>query len=123
MTEEERAAYLMLRMGFPVTEIGPYVTELRAHILDQVRRGMTNRSGGTWRDDDIWSRHEDRARELLGVDWAFEHGHTYRVEAIDGFRWRYLRAWLGDRVRYLAFRWRMFRDRNLTNPYRGKGAR
>lgn len=71
MTDQEKAARLMLRMGFPETEGGPYVTELRSHILGQVRRGMTDRSGGTWRDDDILEPSRGSCPSVVGFGLGF----------------------------------------------------
>ena len=114
---KNRAEQIMLRMGFPASECGPYVMKLRSHILEQVQQGLQTRSGGTWVDDARGMSHEDRAREILAVDWEIEHGHGYRVEALDGFGWRYFFPWIGDRIREVAMHLRIWRDRNRVNPY------
>jgi hypothetical protein len=127
----------MLKMGFPPDATGPWVTELRAHIRDQVAAGMVNRSGGTWNTEenpDIWNQHELRARCLLEVDWSIGLGHSHRVELLDTapimrsydlrtmrrrieFRPQLIWPWIADRLRSLACDYRIWRDRNVKNPY------
>jgi len=139
MTDEERATWIVERMGFPATETGPYVTMLRADILRQVRdHGLMNRSGGTWAHeldpDEPVPTMEERARELLAWDWELEHGNTVRIELGDSapiqwrfnvktMRWRLqirphlLAPWLRDRWRLFLFDWTRARRRD-RNPYR-----
>lgn len=139
MTPEQ----LMLNIGFPPTETGPYVTELREHIARQMAYGMTNRSAGTFAEE-CYARDEnrfitgynispeERARAMLEMDWAMENGHSYRTECIDPpigwrynvktmrrtlkVRWSRLLPWVGDRFREAAMRWRI--RRGGQNPYR-----
>lgn len=139
---ENRAARIMLKMGFPPTETGPFVSELRAKIVKQVAEGLVNRSGGSWaegcyeRDEEGhavgWKiSHEERARSLLEMEWSIEKGHAYEVKAIDppihwtfststmrrGIRvhWSLLLPWVGDRFRELAMVLRI--RRGGKNPY------
>lgn len=79
---------------------------------------------------------EERARELLRLQWAIERGHYNRVECLDGWcgwtcnlatgrrrfyvRWRRLPAWLGDRWRSLLCDLSIWRDKHILrvrNPY------
>lgn len=66
----DRGDVIMLRMGFPRTETGPYVTELRNSIERQVSEGMRSRSGGTWgvglREADLRGTRPPFARMELG---------------------------------------------------------
>lgn len=120
---------IMLRMGFPETETGPYVTQLRALIAEQVKHGLVDHSSGTWAP----GRHsaETRAKALLGMHWAMDRGHHCRVECIDGLRgWRRrgdgklkhpnLIPWLQDKWRETIMQLRVARDRyilRIRNPY------
>lgn len=116
----DKAESILIGMGFPETADGPFVRELRAHIRKQVERGMLNRSGGTWAPGSSKLTHDERAREILAVDWEIAHGHSYRVELFDGLRsWRHILPWLGDNVRFAAMKARIWWHRNLKNPYRG----
>lgn len=73
------------RMGFPDFETGPYVSELRVWIREQVEaHGMRNHSYGSWVGN---PSHEERAKALLAWRWAQEHGHFSRVENLDGWMW------------------------------------
>lgn len=76
-------------------------------------------------------------REARAMEWACEHGESYRVECIDGwFGWRYsvkggrIRRWLeidfralrhrvGDNLRWCAMKARIARNRltGKRNPY------
>lgn len=123
---------IMERMRFAVTDRGPYVTELRALIARQVAEGLTDRSAGSWAGD-VFPDAEERAKALLSWEWATERGHCCRQEVIDplihwtfstktmrrGIRihWRSIPAWVCDRLREAAMRWRVWRDRDLPNPY------
>lgn len=112
------AEEIIRHMGFPDTECGPFVTALRASVAKQVADGMTNRSGGTWAPGN--HSYEDRAKALLAWDWELEHGHHYRVEAIDGFAWDNIPHWLGDKWRYSLMEIRAFINRKILrkiNPY------
>ena len=115
---------LLTQLGFPADERGPaarlLAERLAAGGVDRVHASWT---GGTW---------EERAREMLAIDWEIEHGGAYEVRCIDGLggwrydfiadrrryriRWRSLPAWLGDHGR----RWRAAfnRWRAGPNPYR-----
>ena len=120
MTEEERAAGIMLRMGFPDTERGPFVTELRTLIRRQVSEGLVNRSGGSWAPGAETLTYEERAKHLLAWEWEIQHGHSYRVEAIDGLHRRAVLPWLRDRAREFALDIRLWWDRKVmktANPY------
>lgn len=126
---------IMLRMGFPEDASGPYVTALRALIREQVADGMTDRSGGSWATDEMWSDHEGRARCFLEIDWDIKHGHSHRVELLDTapIMWRFntrtmrrhlefrpslILPWLRDHYRRLAMHWHTWRTRNEVNPWR-----
>lgn len=111
----DRADQIMLEMGFPETERGPYSTELRALVCRQVSEGLRRRSAGTWARDDIPC--EERAKAFLAVEWEFAHGHAHEVKAIGGFAWDNIPAWIGDRLRELRFHWRKWQNRKLINPY------
>lgn len=114
-----RADKIMHQMGFPDSETGPYVAELRKVIEREVAGGLASHSYGTWAADNL--THEERARALLEFHWAIERGHFHRVECLDGFSLRRLRPWLGDRAREGAMLFRLWRDRYLLrrqNPYR-----
>jgi len=116
----ELAEKIMLRMGFPETETGPYVTKLRENIRRQVAGGMRNRSGGSWAPGAEKLTAEQRAKELLALDWEIEHGHSYRVECLDGpHSLKDVLPWLGDLWRNAAMKVRMLKHRVLgqTNPY------
>ena len=132
---------IMKRGGFALTDTGPYVTELREQTRKQVERGMLDRSPGSWGPAAIdfktgkWKIDaETRAKALLAIEWRMQHGHSCRVECIDGtpwhwsfdtrtMRWHYridldrIGPWLGDLRRSLAMRYRIWRDRHLVNPY------
>jgi len=141
MTDDERAAFIFEhRMSFPSTEMGPYVTELRAKIRKRVGEGMMDRSGfwgGSWDTEnhpDIWRQHEERARCILEMEWEIERAHFHSVNLVDTapimrhfntrtmrryweFRPSLIRPWLEDRFSRLGSRWRVWRDRNVKNPY------
>ena len=139
MTDDERAALIMERMGFPPNANGPYVTELRKVVRRQVGNGMVNRSAGLWNTEEhpnIWNEHEERARCLLEVDWAIEHGHCHQTEVLDCYpinrrfstrtmRWHYefrpdrIAPWIRDQMRLVGYHCRVLRDRLLRrqNPY------
>lgn len=147
MTDDERAAFILEhRMGFPPSETGRYVSELRAHVRKQVSEGMCLRSGGTW-SDECYTRdgngfitgfsisHEDRARAILQMDWEMERGRSRCMNLVDSapimwrfntrtmcwrleFAPRYIKPWLQDRFGWFGYRWRTWRNRNLKNPYR-----
>lgn len=109
MTPEQ----IMLNMGFPDSETGPFVTELRNNIAEQVRRGLRNRSGGTWGEKGYALSHEERARCILEMDWEVANGHCARVDNID-------HPTVEDRARSLACDARVFLDRKVLrkrNPY------
>lgn len=124
---------IMLRMGFPDTETGPYVTELRKLIEKQVSEGLRNRSAGTWVGN---HSHEERARIFLMAEWNIQQGYAYKVKVIDPpirrvidlktmkrrwvIKWHRLPAWLGDKLRAKRSRLRMWRDRvlGIQNPYK-----
>lgn len=119
---------IMERMGFPPTEQGHYVTLLRERVREQVANGLRDRGYGSWEGQPSC---EVRARELLGMDWARERGHSYEVRAMDGlirrrrnlstgrFTYKIKWAWFGDRFRKAVMRFRVWRDRMLgvRNPY------
>lgn len=120
------AEQIMLDMGFPESEQGPYVTELRKVIAEQVSHGLVRRSGGTWAPEcfdekGAWTiSHEDRARAFLEVEWEMKHGHTAEVKNLDG-GWDYPLSKLGDLWRRLLMDLRVWRDKVLlgrVNPYR-----
>ena len=124
---------IMERGGFAPTDTGPYVTALREQTRELVeKRGLTDRSPGTWGPAAIDA--ETRAKALLAVEWRMQRGHSCRIECIDGppwgwtfntrtmrrsFRinWRMIGPWLGDLCRRLEMRRRIWRDRNIINPY------
>lgn len=122
MDEIERRDFLMLRMGFPETERGRFVTALREETLRQVRRGLVNTSAGTWRHElegGPAPSHEERARAILAMWWEIDHGHANRVENLDGDDWW---AAIGDRLRRLAADARRLwgRARGRKNPWSRK---
>jgi hypothetical protein len=107
---------------------GPFANELRASLAKQAAAGV-QRMHVSWNGGDS----EERARELLAVDWEISHGHTYRVEAIDGGLYtiqtnlrsgrRRLRihwAWFGDQFRRTGcdIRRAAHRLAGIRNPYR-----
>lgn len=118
------ANQMMERMGFPTTERGPYVTQLRALVARQVSEGMLNRSGGTWAEE-CYERdangfitgykisHEERARTFLECEWAIENGHCHEIRNIDDYRP------IGDRWRKFLMDLRILRDKILgrKNPF------
>lgn len=123
-----RLTKIMDTMGFPASETGPYVTELRKLVRSQIEDGLTYRSYGSWARNDIST--EERARAHLGMDWAISHGRSYRTETLERLHFtRYnvrtrkrvfdtnLFPWLGDRWREGLMLLRVFRDRNQKNPY------
>lgn len=136
MTNEERAAAIMLRMGFQPSDAGPYVAELRAHVAKQVAQGMQNRSRGSWTPEGAALSAEERAKHWLAWDWELAQRHSYRVEAMDGIIWTttdvrtmkrstrvlwgQIPAWVGDQYRRLACDVRTFWHRRIlrrVNPY------
>jgi hypothetical protein len=132
---------IMVRGGFAPTDTGPYVTELREQTRKQVERGMLDRSPGSWGPAAIdfktgkWKIDaEARAKALLSIEWNMEHGHSCRVECIDGtpwhwtfnmrtMQWRYriewdrISSWFGDLRRRFEMKYRIWRDRHIVNPY------
>ena len=133
---------IMERGGFAPTDTGPYVTWLRNHTRQQVEHGgLVDRSPGTWGPDAIdfktgeWKIDaEERAKALLAIEWRVQHGHSCRIECIDGppwgwtfntrtmrrsfrVKWHMIGPWLGDLRRTLGMRYRVWRDRDLINPY------
>ena len=120
MTDEQRADAILIRMGFPPSETGRYVTALRASVRRQVtEHGLVNRSGGSWSDDVSPYDYEGRAKALLAADWELEQKHCFEVKAIDGVDGvADLMPWLGDRLREAKMKWRKWRNRGLVNPYR-----
>jgi hypothetical protein len=142
MTVRRTADEIMERGGFLPTDNGPYVTELREHTRRAVVLGLVDRSPGTWgpsaRDfkTGAWKIDaETRAKTLLAIEWRVKRGHTCRIESFDGppwywpidlrtwrrsflhIEWRMIVPWLGDLCRRLGMRYRIWRDRNLVNPY------
>lgn len=122
MSPTERAPLIMLRMGFPESEKGPFVMKLRVHILRQCEQGMVNRSGGTWRHELEGGEppsHEERAKAMLSMDWAIDQGHCSRVELLDGHFRDHPLLWLGDFIRRLGCKLRAARTCLLRrkNPY------
>ena len=133
---------MMEHMGFPATETGPYVTELRAVVARQISEGVVYRSGGSWAErcfdkEGNWTiSHEERARELLAVEWEIQNAHSCRVECVDPIiwrsynvrtgersvrvRWHMIPAWCRDQFRRAGMRYRVWRNRNTTNPYAAK---
>lgn len=115
---------MMERMGFPTTETGPYVTELRTVVARQISEGMIDRSA-------------ERARVFLEVEWEIQHGHSCQITLIDSrpiewafntktmrhclrFRPRLIAPWLGDRWRELRMKVSVWNDRYIlrrVNPY------
>jgi hypothetical protein len=107
---------IMLRLGFPSTETGPFVSQVRAEI---VRLGLVD-SHVSWASGAEGLSHEERARCWLEMHWEAEQNHAFRVEAMDGWRENGLRPWLRDRARQVAMHVRIFWHRLLRrrNPYR-----
>lgn len=127
MRRRYSAEEIMLRMGFPETEDGHYVTLFRAMIAREVECGMVDHSYGTWAGDISC---EERAKMFLALDWARRRGHQCRVELIDRLTWRrfwrrkdkveMLAAWTRDGVRRAVVSFRVWRDKyvlRLRNPY------
>lgn len=132
---------IMKRGSFALTDTGPYVTMLREQTREQVKRGLVDRSSGTWGPDAIdfktgeWKIDaEARAKVLLAIEWRVLHHHSCRIECIDGppwgwtfnirtmrqtfrIKWHMLGPWLGDFCRQVGMRYRVWRDRNIINPY------
>lgn len=122
----------MARGGF-ADSTGPYVAELLENTRKQVADGLLDRSPGTWGPHAEAIGPEGRAKALLAVQWRIDRGHTCRVECIDPlfsrtfntktmrhgfrFRWRRIQSWVGDRLRVIRMRYRIWRDRNIANPY------
>lgn len=80
--KREQARNIVLRMGYPDTENGPYVVELRCWVFDQVcQRGMIGASSGTWRKNDL--SYEERAREYLAVVWEMDNSYSTPVRCWD----------------------------------------
>lgn len=122
---------LMERIGFAAEEDGPFVTELRARMAEKEAAGLTKMHVS-------WSGpgdHEERAREMLAVDWEIERGGAALIECLDGWigwqyrfdtgwpprrvlriKWKMLLPWLGDRRRAMVAKWRRWRAG--PNPYR-----
>jgi hypothetical protein len=133
---EDRPARLMRRMGYPATETGPYVTELRAWVNQKCAEGMQNISGGTWAPGAAGLSYEERARQTLAFMWS-ANLYAYSVKSLDGPPWRYVTdvqtmrrrlvihwgrapAWLSDVLRASAIRLRRLWDRKVRrveNPY------
>ena len=110
---------LMIKMGFPLSEQGPFVNKLRDHITSQVRNGLVDRSGGTWAPQTEYLSYEERAKALLAFDWAADHGYAYKRECMDRIiyrqfntktlkrnlviRWSLIPAALRDHLRHYRF--------------------
>lgn len=121
------------KMHFSDTETGLFVTALRENVRKQVMNGLTNRSGGTWGPEGEKLDYEGKAKALLKIDWNLEHGHSNQIRCFDlvvswafniqtgrwfiRVRWRMIRLWVGDQFRRVGARYRVWRDRNLVNPY------
>lgn len=73
---------IMARMGYPETETGPYVTELRAYVAKKMDRGLVGMSGGTWGSDVAKMTLEERAKAHLAFLWAADN-FSYKVERLD----------------------------------------
>lgn len=134
MTPAQR---IMAQLGYPETEHGPFVTELRKHIQNRVDcEGLVGMSPGTWSGEP--TSYEERAKAQLAFDWEVANRHSHRVECIDGLpiRWRYdianwpkrrlevrwskAPAWIGDVLRKHHCRLRVWWDRAILrkrNPY------
>lgn len=137
------ASEMMLKMGFPPSETGPYVTELRALIERKSAEGRVGCSGVTWADecyelDDAGFitgykiSHEDRAKAMLEMEWAVDNGHSYRVSTVDPIicrtfntttmrrgirvRWSSILPWVGDRWKETMMNIRVWHGGK--NPYR-----
>lgn len=126
---------LMKNAGFTASATGPYAAELRERLARMETEGLKSISPGTWAGGPFWEIDpEVRAQEILAMEWAMERGHAYRTECLDSVvhwsyntrtgkrrvrvNWSMIPAWLGDRWREAGMRYRVWRDRNLTNPYR-----
>jgi hypothetical protein len=131
---------LMHNAGFTDADVGPFASELRAALERKQADGLVSMSAGTWADGPFWTiEAEVRAQAILGMEWAMERGHSYRVECLDPpiewqhnartmkrslrVSWHKMPAWLGDRWRELGMHYRVWRDRKLVNPYRSTVAR
>jgi len=133
MLMKRTADEIMELGGFAPTDTGPYVTALREQTRELIeKRGLVDRSPGTWGSGAIDA--ETRAKALLALQWRMDHGHSCRIECIDGppwgwtfdartirrsFRieWRMFGPWFGDLRRRLEMRLRVWRDRHIVNPY------
>lgn len=133
------------RMGFSISNQGPYVYELYKTIEKQVEKGLINRSAGTWAPEHgragMRLDPEERARAFLEMDWEIANGYTCLMNCIDRpfgwkyylnkdtkawtkryeIRWKYIPSWLGDRFRSYGLSWKSFFYKKVlgrTNPYR-----
>lgn len=134
MSQKPDLPNVMRRAGFADTDTGPFVTEVRASMARKQADGLVSMSPGTWAGGPFWEIDpEVRARELLAMEWAMERGHFYRQECIDPpiywqynlrdrkrrlvVKWKRVPDWFGDRWRATGMRYRIWRDRNIVNPY------
>lgn len=125
---------LMNGMGFADDATGPYVTELRELMARKAANGLRYASPGTWAVEPWLIPDEERARELLAVEWSMARQHSYEVKCLDPpvhwqydvrrgtrrlvIKWSSIPAWLGDRWREAGMHYRIWRDRKVPNPYR-----
>lgn len=123
----------MARFGIPETEQGPFVAALREATQKKLDSGMVMQSAGMMADGFYSLPYEEQAKARLAFDWALERRHSYRTEVIDPMwgwrtdtrtmkrrpyvRWHRIPAWLGDRFREAAMKYRVWRDRTISNPY------
>lgn len=134
--EKPTPEQVMEQMGFPATETGPYVTELRGDIAKRIKdEGLLGHSAGTW--GPLGHIHELRAKELLASQWAIKRWHYCERKCFDSspigwefnfktsrwhvkFRPRSIAPWIGDRLRRWRMDMRIWRDAMLgyKNPYR-----
>jgi hypothetical protein len=102
--------------GVPFDYAGPFRDEFYAFALRKMDQGMTG--GHTSIVEGATA--EQIVREQLRVDWELGLGHSYRVEAMDGFVRGQRLSWLGDRWREFAMEVRIFWHRKvlrLQNPF------
>ena len=83
---ESRVDAQMQRMGFELTDTGPYAMELREWITNSFNSGVISMSGGTWAPGFEKLSSEERAKGCLAFMWAAKFS-SYRVERIDGKPW------------------------------------
>lgn len=131
---------IMLRMGFAASDNGPYVTELRQSIKQQVADGLVNRSGGTWAPEygpaGMLLPTEERARAFLQMDWEVAQNNHCEMRCLDRpfgwkynikadtkhyeIKWRRMPAYFGDRWRSFKLSMRVFYTKRILrrkNPY------